>query len=599
MTDIFSLADRLLSYRPQPWCLLRLAWLLVAATAVWAALPGAAAAEVREYRVNQRVEFRDRMGWSAGRIERAAPPLYLLSAERGVGTQPFHWQWVPGDQLREPGAADEGPGVWDLFTHRRANDSVGDSQAEALEKYEQHRTRRGATSAPRTGSPTAPNSATSPEDQPAADAFAAPPLDHPVTEVDRSTVRIVEPAARAEAQIEGGAEGQADSVVDPVPLAPRGRDTPQRVQLAPGTGGFFEKPLLLAAEGRWALVVLVDAPPGKPPTLTVQKLNLRQLRAAGSVTFDNASLPRRLSPDGRRVAAVSHGFHSGSRNRLDLWDWPGGEPRHAVSFVPFDAEQDFFSDIEQLEWIDERTLVLSNRSGAVMAFDHTARAVWRYEGEGGIWAMSPGRRLVAVAAGPRVLLLDSRTGRREWTLEGLDFAPRLLQFAADGRTLVALGRERFRGWDLTSRQAHPSVALPLDPVGAGGGGGVAALDEGLLWVGGQLVEVATGRRLWLHQLENLPTGLREPVGDRLMVVAAEPAARPGRRNDAPGFTFHAWPLIGHADRELARVRATPPPTTLLEPGQLIALDLDGLDATAEQRQQIEAALTRQLTARGL
>lgn len=525
----------------------------------------------RRFRTGQDVEFKNRNRWVAAEIKRASPPLYLVATKEGLGSREFHWQWVDAPRLRSPGEDHDGPDVFSQFDHGVHNDSIKDSLRKAKAAYAEHELKQSQTARDETGK---------------RDPFAPPPFAYPVIEPDRQDMRQV-------AVTPGGWDRV---VVDPAD-EPAGRDF--KLKLRSGHNAFFEKPVTLSVAGGFGLVVIEDSPPGQGKRVYAEKIDLTAGRSRAAVEFEAASRPVAISPDGQTVAGVANGFHPGSRHRLDVWDWSGREPKHVVSFEPFAAGQTVWADIEDAVFADADTLVVRSRGGAVSAWDAaTGQGLWEATGLSrgpSAWALSPGGEVVAVAAADHVVLLDSRTGAARASLPGAGFALSSLSFSRDGRTLVAQGRERLKGWDMQALESWPSIALR-----PGGGGGLLALDGGLALVGGWVFDLATGRPVWEIAVDRSAGGVGLMQAGRWVVVGKDPSQR---RDAGPGFVLQAWSLPSSAGGDLARAHREATAATgsagLLVPGDRVTLDLAQLDADGPQRQAIRETLAAQLQARGV
>ncbi|MEM9418658.1 MAG: hypothetical protein AAGA25_06315, partial [Planctomycetota bacterium] len=528
-------------------------------------------AKPRRFRTGQEVEFKKHSRWVAAEIQRASPPLYLVATKQGIGEKQFHWEWTDAPRLRTPGEAHEGPDVFSQFGHSVHNDSIKDSLRKAKKAYADHLKKEAQTPRDDTGK---------------RDAFAPPPFAHPVREADRSGMdsTTVFPG--------GWDEVLVDPVDEPV-------TRPRTLSLNSGMNRFFEKPLVLKMSGAYALVVIEDAPPGKAKTLYAEKIDLARGRVVGEVEFDVASLPRAISPDGKRVASVSNGFHGGSKNRLDVWDWSGREPKHVVSFVPFEGRQKFQADIEDALFVDRETLIVRSRGGAVSAWEaSTGRGLWEARGLDGYhsaWALSPGGEWLAAVVDERVMLFDTRTGEVGATLPEAGFAVQAISFSPDGLTLVAGGRNQVKGWDLLNRVAWPSIGLR-----PGDSGPPVAADSKMVFAGGWAYDLETGQPIWGYEVDS------EGVARVKYVAHAGTLVRICKfteleRDAGPAFVMTAWPMPGRRSAKLIEQERAGlgEPALLLQTGDRVSVDVSGLEASRAERDAIRQDLVEQLESRGV
>lgn len=521
----------------------------------------------RRFRQGQEVELKKFSRWVAAEIKRASPPLYLVATKEGIGEKEFHWEWVDADRLREEGEDHQGPDTRSQFGHRVGNDSIKDSLREAKKAYADDQLKESQAARDENGK---------------RDPFGAPPFAHPVTEADRSTMQTM--------RVTPG--GWERVLVDPADESAT-RDV--AIKLRAGTNAPSEKPVALSISGVFGLVVIEEDSPRTAKKLYAEKVDLAKGRSLGVVEFDAASRPIAISGDGQRVAAVANGFHGGSMQRLDVWDWSGRQPRHVVSFVPFDAGQGTWADVNEAVFATPDTLIVKSRGGEVSAWDATTgRGLWEAQGLGRgsmAWALSPGGEFVAVVAQDHVVLLDAQTGDARASLPGAGFAVRSLGFSPDGQTLAAAGTERIKGWDLKNREAWPSIGLR-----PGSRGEVAVFDAKTAVAGGWVYDLTTGQPLWGLEFKSTPRETNSLQAGHLVTVDKNNRQR---RGSGPAFTLNNWSLPGAAQQPIAQARRDGSPAMLLSRGDRVTIDLSKLDATAQEREAIRAALVAQLEVRGV
>ena len=485
----------------------------------------------RRFKKGQVLEFKVHRRWKQVTVQRVAPPLYLVSTNDSRGEKEFHWKWVDADRLRTPGEDHQGPSVFDQFEHRVNNDSIRDSQRKAKEKYAEHLKEQKQKAAGNAG----PNAK--------ADPFAAPQLDHPVTPADRSDL-ATEPAQSGEWN---------QSVIDPA------QSTAARsasIRLSSGHGQVGERPATLSTRGRFALIALEYRPPGKPKSLYAEIVDLKSGRSRATFEFDPASLPLAVSPDGRRIAAISNGFHRGTKQRLDLWDVSRKTPQHLISFQPFNAEHSSQNDIKHAFFATPDIVVVLSAGGTLSAWDvSTGKGLWEVTGLSphAPAALSPGGKFVAVWLKEHVLIIDGLTGQTRATLNAPGGAG-TLTFSANGRWLVSAGDNRLRSWDLQERVALPELAGQR--VNA-----VVPTDRGRLLLATRVLDPVTGRS----------AAFRGSAAERAQLQIADAGMRLGivrqhhaRGGEQPAFSLDLQQLAAAADD----TPLTQPP--LLAPGSQIS-----------------------------
>ena len=213
-------------------------------------------------------------------------------------------------------------------------------------------------------------------------------------------------------------------------------------------------------------------------------------------------------------------------------------------------------------------------------------ALWAWEGvEAKAGATpSPGGRLVAVRAAGGVALLDAATGDCVVAVPGGANGTSPLSFSADGRWLAATDRGVLTAWDLEAGTAMPSVALA-----PGLDGPAVPLAGGRVRVADRVLEPATGHH---GRVGTLGGGSAASVSAAGHVYAIAKAGGSAGKRDARYTLQRPDPAVG-VDR------LTLDTGLLLKEGDAVTLDLSGLSVSAEAREQLDATLNEQLTARGV
>ena len=332
---------------------------------------------VRRFKSRQQVEFKVHSRWQPATVKRVVDDLYLVATNDGFGDKEFFWKWVDADRLRAPGEDHEGPDTFSQFEERVGNDSIRDSLRDARKSYKAHLAKQAQT--PRTESGRA-------------DPFAPPPASFPTTEADRSTLQTL--------GLRIGV-GPADLTPDPAD-GPDFLQRPVAITLRNGKGRSSITDRVAVSRGRFALAVIEDRPSGSAKALFAERVDLKNGRSIAATAFDFASMPVAISPNGNRIAGRSNGFHSGSFQRLDLWDWSGREPQHQLSFRPADApERERDGDIDTMQFITDDRLLVLTEGGDLSVWDaESGRGVWEVTGlvEPGDVCAEPRRALRGGAA---------------------------------------------------------------------------------------------------------------------------------------------------------------------------------------------------------
>ena len=524
---------------------------------------------LQELRRAKTVEFKTHSRWEEATIKQASGPLFLVATNDSWGEKEFFWKWVGAERLRLPGEDFEGPDAFDQFDESVGSAGIRKSLAKALEAYPEHAAEQAAKAeqAARRGGADP-------------DPFSAPPLGQPTIEPDRSALQLL-PLATAQTGEDAAAR------IDPRADA-AGRVGGRDVRLAITGGGPFGGVEKLDLRGETGLVVIENDEPGKVTRIQAERIDLRTGRSSGVLPFDAASLPLSISPDGSRVLAMSNGFHSGTRNRLDLWNWPGtgDEPEHVVSFEPFRGDSRHEGDVADAVLIDGKLAVITGRDGSVSGWNvEDARAVWGWSGvEAAAGATpSPGGRLVAVRVDGGVALLDASAGDCVLSMPGDAEGTAPLAFSADGRYLAATDRNVLTLWDLEAGQALPSVAVPPDVKGP-----TVPLTDGRVRVGDRLFEPATGHHGRVGALGGGTAASATDAG-RVYVVMKDG----GRRGQDATYTLH------RPDPTAGLERLGLNAGLLLREGDLVSLDLSKLSVPAEAREGLTKSISEQLAARGV
>ena len=534
----------------------------------------AAAQREKPFRRGENVELKVHARWVLAEVRQVRPPLYLVATRDSFGDKEFFWRWVDGPRLRRPGSEKEGAGTFDQFEHRVSNDTVSESFKKAKTKYaaEQKAARLdgGASrSGRRAPGPTEPKPAHH-------DPLSAPPIEGPVVDADRKDLQTL----TLDTEL-----GWANAATDPA------ADVPDRRLAVRLRGSKWPGRPRVWLRGDTAVVrstVTAGGARSKRPFMAV-RVDLSRRRVTGEATFDIATRPEAMGPDGTVVAGWSNGFHLGTRHRVDVWDWATGPPKLRLSFAPAAGATKSKSDVVGLELpVDERLLTVTS-DGWLTAWalrGRTVRGLWEVPGvrvyrKQAVWALSPGGRHVAVVTeGGYVLLLDAETGETAAALPDPAPTAQGVVFSSDGRWVLAWGEDQYAAWDLNDRVSVAGVGVapvaenPEPPMVTPGGA--------VLW-GERAFDALTGTTL----AQVIWPGAEQagPAGGLLATVEDGTPAR-----------LWLWPATGRDAPPAATADAQP--MRILGAGTAVAIDVENLAATDDERAAVHASWSRLLTERG-
>lgn len=335
------------------------------------------------------------------------------------------------------------------------------------------------------------------------------------------------------------------------------------------------------------------------------------------------SLPRSVTPDGKRIIGQARGFFGGTKGRVDVWDVPTAgisaaataKAKHVVSFNPFmepGEGRETRHDVAAVYAIDAEHLVVANVNGTVMGVKvgaGTASAVWRCSVESqslgtGAVAISGDRKTLAIAGPTGVTLLDTANGNVLGTIESQAGA---LAFRGDGKRLLGMKGSVLYVFDLESGRQLMSLALPgpltRGPIVSGPNVDASTLPPASLgtatearWISGDLIYIA-GSDVVFNVKDNAVLGVYRMQGSNGMATVGErlvAAIKPS----GSGRALASWDAAA----------LTPPNSKPATPAYLTAVpsgvgtevtfDIGGLEADEATKTAILENLTRQADTRG-
>jgi hypothetical protein len=511
-----------------------------------------------QFAIGSRIEVKEHSSWSPGVVKNRDGDLYLIATDRFPNE--FHWLWAHASGVRKIGSSKEGPR--DPKTVGVHNSGIAKSKNEAKKAFANYDEvlAADATRGDRMAS-----------------AFEAAPYDKPIADITniekvKDLLAVGAPAKLA--------------AFDPQPAA-KLSDRPVVIK---GKGEWpNEAPTDILLGGGRAVVPFYSGSGSEVRTLRIELLDLVNGENVGNVKADPLSKPLDVSPSGTRMVGVAHGFHSGTRKRVDVFDLPpgaqlpdGAEARHVISFVPYVTAEYTWKDVEWARFTDDEHLVTCTWQGDVIAWEiKNAKALWRVKIAAGTYpALSPGRKQVAVQTPQGLAVVDAMAGKVLCIVEGSrSFGS--IAFSPDGKRLVGISGRTLCAWDLAEGKVMPEIGLPVKAAY----GGVIALDQRFALIGGSdLLDLDKKVVVWRY---NGAGKLFLHHAGRCWMMSNEAG-----RNALAGTT------LPHAAAVKAADSIKPGEGLLIRPGAAVALSV-ALEATPEQQQKIGAAITAQLQQQGM
>jgi hypothetical protein len=247
--------------------------------------------------------------------------------------------------------------------------------------------------------------------------------------------------------------------------------------------------------------------PREPAYTRLVCCDLERGRVLGMGAGPGVMAPIALFENGQHVLMRRAEFGFGKWDRLEIWSIKGNEVVRHKSWIPYDGVKESKPggtdwgehDVMWADFVDQKTLVTSSRSGRVALWDNsTLQPVCHFElGDGSIPAMSDDHKWIAFITAEQVGLFDIE--RRQVAV--LQPTPARLQwpqmaFSPSGRKLACLAFDRILIWDTASGKLEQDFI----PLGLNMHGGIDYPDDGFLLVGnGGLVALESQIKLWTYQ----------------------------------------------------------------------------------------------------
>jgi hypothetical protein len=508
-----------------------------------------------QFAVGAKIEVKDHSSWDPATIKNRDGDLYLVATDR-FPTQ-FHWKWAHVSGVRKIGSSKEGPSrAKTVGVHNQSIDKARLEARKAFANIEEELA-ADATRGDKAASP-----------------FAAAPYDKPISDVKFDKVNDLL-AAGAPAKL---------GVFDPLPAA---------------AAKLSGKPVTIKGKGEWPKesveTVLIGGGKGVVPhysgsasdmrTLRIELLDLAGGKNVGMIKADPLSKPMALSPSGNRMAGVAHGFHSGTRKRVDIFELAPGatELEHLISFTPYVTSEYHWKDVEWVSFADDDHLMTCTWQGDLICWDPAkATALWRIKTADGTYpVVSPGARQVAVLTDQGITIIDAIAGKVLCVAEGRRSSGSVA-FSPDGKRLIGLSGRTVFGWDLEKGAALPEIGLPM-----ASHGDVIPLSARFVLIGGSdLLDLDKKVVVWRYTKGG--SNVFFHAGRCWMLTGGHRAEQ----------TVLSSSVLPHANAVKMADTVKIGEGLLVKPGSAVALSVT-LEATPEQQQKIAAAITEQLQKLGI
>jgi hypothetical protein len=508
------------------------------------------------FAIGAKVEVKSTAWWKPATIKNKDGDLYLIVYDDRP--KEMWWEWVHPGIIRKPGSDQDWP-EWGNGVGVRMS-GVAKAKDEAKLKFANIDAEMAAAAKGEKKDP-----------------FAPLAYDKPITDAKLDKVDDIIPGA-------GPAKLAAFDPAPALKLAERG-------YVLKGKGSKWQSggpAALMLAGTRGVAAYTTDGMGADTRTASLELLDLAGGRSLDLVDADPMSMPRDLSPSGEHIVGVQHGFHSGTRVRVDLHSIKSGaKVEHVASFVPYSGDKTY-KDVDYARFAgDDDHILTCNNGGSLVLWDAPkATAVWRVKLP---WqstpAVSPGGKQVAFVDEGALFVLDILSGKVLCRIPS-DRSMRSLSFSPDGKRVVGLSSSGVVAWDLEQGTALPDIGLPVK----GAGGSAVALDGRFVLIGGtDVLDLDKKIVAWHYNVSTPHMGgsIVRVHGGRCWTVMVDDQravlASAKLPHDAARKAADQVP-VGHG--------------LLVRPGDAVALSV-AIEAPADQQQKIIAAMTQQLMQAGI
>lgn len=332
-----------------------------------------------------------------------------------------------------------------------------------------------------------------------------------------------------------------------------------------------------------AAVSVLDATPGKPAQAKVDVIDLAAGRRVRTYTLPPETRPLAISPDGSRMAVVTHKFGFGNNTQVDILTLGAdGKMPSVASFAPYAAEEGPARDVAWAAMPDnDHVLTFSGRSTLTLWKAAEAKAIWSLKGALASSAVvSPGGKYVLADTDQRTVVIDILSGKGAGKLPGELGTHGSRVFRPDGAQLASIGNGRVQVVDLAANQVVHDIHLPpavraTEAAWAG--------DKSLLLEKRYLLDLEKGIITWDYQTDGVV--LTRGLGDRLWYVTL-PAAR--SRNVNPTLSSAVLPHPA----AVAAAKAIDDKAYAIRPGTQVTLEVN--TSGHGDAAKVTEALTRRL-----
>jgi hypothetical protein len=343
--------------------------------------------------------------------------------------------------------------------------------------------------------------------------------------------------------------------------------------------------LLYTPQGSFAVVASMPANWRDPRS--IQRIDLKDGKAASEVTLAANVVPLAISMDGTRLITRSDKFFPATKWRLDLWTADTDTPKPLLSFRPYPSGPNGTDQVLWAEFVDA-SHVLTCSGGHTLCLweisDTSVKQIYSLKGDTTTQPkLSAGGTYVMLGYGRQVLVCQALTGKCVAQSTALvDTDGMVGDINPDISRLALCGGSRLVICDLHHDKILMDVGLPI---------GVTGSDIG--WMGPNLVlidnqwvfDISHRAMVWQFTTERDRPIYCHWLGNSLSVVTNDGSA-------TLGFVNLLDSKVMDADKQLADGQCE------IQRGTKVSLQVNVPGPTAEQ-DKITRALTRRIQAAGL
>ncbi|HOW70543.1 MAG TPA: hypothetical protein PKY77_08080 [Phycisphaerae bacterium] len=196
--------------------------------------------------------------------------------------------------------------------------------------------------------------------------------------------------------------------------------------------------------------------------LRVERVHLAKGQPAGYAMIPYGDVAWSVSPDGTHLL-VGGGLAHGADGRLDVYKLEGMKALHAVSWRPYEQEDNAIS--QSVRWaamVDSAHVLTTNSDGKLVLWGiPTCTAIYSREIQrSSPPALSPSGKYLAANTDKAVCVLEAMTGKVVGQLPSEFLWVPVLSFRPDGRQVAALLSGEILVWDFSTGKLVHEVFLP-------------------------------------------------------------------------------------------------------------------------------------------